>query len=223
LRGEYRRPQKVQALTNLRIELLGGFHVTVGARAVSDDAWRRRKPAALLKLLALAPGHRLHREQVMDGLWPELDPAAAAANLRKALHQARRAPRRGRGWSLVASRGEYLCLPPVRLWVNVDAFFAAVARARRTSDPEVYGRAVELYRDGLLPEDRYEEWAIKRREELQLEFLSILEELAGMLEARGDLAPACGPLQSGLTEDFADTRRPALWVPEKEHHDDGAG
>src|ERR1700730_6957993 len=88
LRGEYRRPQKVQALTNLRIELLGGFHVTVGARAVSDDAWRRRKPAALLKLLALAPGHRLHREQVMDRLWPELDPWAAAANLRKALHQA---------------------------------------------------------------------------------------------------------------------------------------
>ena len=123
----------------------------------------------------------------MDGLWPELDPAAAAANLRKALHQARRALGGGEGGLLVASRGEYLCLPPMRLWVDVDAFFAAVARARRTSDPEVYGRAVELYRDGLLPEDRYEEWAIKRREELQLEFLSILEELAGMLEARGDL------------------------------------
>ena len=27
------------------------------------------------------------------------------------------------------------------------------------------------------------------------------------------LAPACGPLQSGLTEDFADARRAALWVP----------
>jgi DNA-binding SARP family transcriptional activator len=38
----------------------------------------------------LSPGHRLHREQVMDVLWPELDPAAAAANLRKAVHEARR-------------------------------------------------------------------------------------------------------------------------------------
>src|SRR5437667_247591 len=93
----------------------------------------------------------------------------------------------GEGGLLVASRGEFLCLSPERLWVDVDAFFAAVARARRTGDAEGYARAVELYRDGLLPEDRYEEWAIKRREELQLEFLTILEELAGMLEARGDL------------------------------------
>jgi DNA-binding SARP family transcriptional activator len=112
LREKYRRPQKVDALTDLRIELLGGFHVMVGARAVSDDAWRRRKPAALLKLLAHAPGHRLHHEQVMDGLWPELDPPAAAANLRKALHQARGALGGGEGGLLVTSRGEFLCLPP---------------------------------------------------------------------------------------------------------------
>jgi hypothetical protein len=36
------------------------------------------------------------------------------------------------------------------------------------------------------------------------------------------LAAACGLLRSGLTEDFAETRRRALWVPQKEHHDDAA-
>ena len=41
---------------------------------------------ALVKLLALAPGYRLHREQVMDALWPDLAPEAAAGNLRKAVH-----------------------------------------------------------------------------------------------------------------------------------------
>jgi len=74
----------------LRMTLLGGFQVTVGSGAVPDEAWRLRRPAALLKLLALAPAHRLHREQLMDALWPELAPDAAAANLRKALHHARR-------------------------------------------------------------------------------------------------------------------------------------
>ena len=58
--------------TGLRIEVLGGFRVSVAGHPVPDDVWHRRKPAALLKLLALAPGHRLHREQLMDGLWPEL-------------------------------------------------------------------------------------------------------------------------------------------------------
>ena len=52
--------------------------------------WRLRKAAALIKLLALAPDHRLHREQVMDLLWPELGRKAASNNLRQALHAARR-------------------------------------------------------------------------------------------------------------------------------------
>jgi tetratricopeptide (TPR) repeat protein len=47
-----------------------------------------------------------------------------------------------------------------------------------------------LYRDGLLPDDRYEEWVIGRRDELEREFLSIVEELAALLEGRGDLAGA---------------------------------
>jgi DNA-binding SARP family transcriptional activator len=171
----------------LRIELLGGFRVVVGDRAVPDDEWRRRKPAGLVKLLALAPGHRLHREQAMDALWPELDPDAAAANLRKALHHARRALDAGNGASLIASAGELLLLPSEGLWVDVDALRAAAARARRSADVAAYEEAVELYRDGLLPEDRYEEWASAPRDELEGEYVALLEELTGLLEARGEL------------------------------------
>jgi hypothetical protein len=63
----------------LCIQLLGRFSVQVETRLVPELAHRRR-PAALLQLLALAPGHRLHREQVLDLLWPELEPDAAANN-----------------------------------------------------------------------------------------------------------------------------------------------
>src|SRR3954465_13269323 len=82
---------QANGLNGLRISLLGGFRVGIGPTPVSPDAWRRRKPAALLNILALAPGHKVHREQVMDLLWPELELAAAGANLRKAIHQARMA------------------------------------------------------------------------------------------------------------------------------------
>jgi DNA-binding SARP family transcriptional activator len=177
-------------MADLRIELLGRFRVSVGRRTIPDDRWRRRKPAALLKLLALAPGHRLQREQLMDLLWPELDPPAAAANLRKALYHARHALDGDEGALLVASRGELLSLPLEQLWVDVDEFLAAVARARRKGEPNAYAQAIEIYGDGLLPEDRYDEWAIERREELHRELLAILEELAAILEARGDLDSA---------------------------------
>src|SRR5215217_4801944 len=56
----------------VRVWLLGGLRVSVGSKTIEEGAWRLRKAAALVKLLALAPGHRLHREQVISLLWPNL-------------------------------------------------------------------------------------------------------------------------------------------------------
>jgi DNA-binding SARP family transcriptional activator len=97
-------------VTDFRIELLGRFRVVIDGSVIAPQAWSQRKPAALVKLLALGPGHRLRREQVMDTLWPELDPQAAAANLRKALHSARRSLGAGEGTGLILSAGGLLCL-----------------------------------------------------------------------------------------------------------------
>ena len=174
----------------LRIELLGRFRVTVGADVVPAAAWRRSKAAGLVKLLALAPGHRLHREQVMEALWPELAPAAAAANLRKAVHYVRRAVDADGAERSIASAGDVLCLPSERLSIDVSAWRVAVANARRAGDPGAYAEVVELYGVGLLPDDRYEEWTIAYRDELQAEFVALLEELAGLLEARGEVEAA---------------------------------
>lgn len=153
----------VREMAELRIELLGGFRVSAGGRAIPEEVWRRRKSAAVLKPLALAPRHRLHREQVMDLLWPELSPGAAAANLRKAVHYARRGSNGEAGPSLIDSDGRFLCLPSKGVWVDVEAFRTAVARARQAGEPGAYWEAIELYRDGLLPEDRYEKWVLGRR------------------------------------------------------------
>ena len=55
-----------ERLEAVRVRLLGGFRVAVGSRTTEDGQWRLRKAAALIKLLSLAQGHRLHREQAMD-------------------------------------------------------------------------------------------------------------------------------------------------------------
>jgi DNA-binding SARP family transcriptional activator len=109
--------------TELRIWLLGGFRVEVGSQPVGDQAWRRNKAKALVKLLALTSGHRLHREQVLEALWPGLEPSAAGANLRKALHFARQAlaPEHLR------IRDEMVDLTAPRLWIDLEAFESAVA------------------------------------------------------------------------------------------------
>jgi DNA-binding SARP family transcriptional activator len=188
-------------MPDIRIGLFGGFRVEVGGRSIPEEAWRQRKPAALVKLLALAPRHRLHREQVMDALWPELAPAPAGANLRKALHYARRLAVSSTGEPLIESAGELVALPADRLSVDVDEFRSAADRARRSGGLDAYAEAIELHRDGLLPGDRYEDWAIGPREELLLEYLSLLEEEAALLESRGDVAGATRAVSLLITAD----------------------
>jgi len=67
----------------VNIRLLGEFALDIDGRPVPASAFPRRSAAALVKLLALAPSRRLHREQVMDALWPGLAPQDAANNLHK--------------------------------------------------------------------------------------------------------------------------------------------
>ena len=115
----------------LRVWLLGGFRLSVGSTTVDDDRWRLRKAASLVKLLALAPGHRLHREQAMDLLWPDLGRKAASNNLRQALHAARKAlDATGTASRYLTSQDESLVLcPKGDLWV--DARGLRGGRARR--------------------------------------------------------------------------------------------
>lgn len=70
----------------LRLWLLGGFRAALAGRPVPATTWRTRKSRPLVALLALVPGHRLHRDELLDHLWPDLDRALAAAKGRKALH-----------------------------------------------------------------------------------------------------------------------------------------
>src|SRR5215472_2771291 len=78
-------------MLQVQVTLLGRFAVTVGGVPVAEASWKRRHAAAVVKVLALAPGRRLHREQVIDLVWPEDTIAEAAPKLHKAAHFARRA------------------------------------------------------------------------------------------------------------------------------------
>ena len=54
---------------NIDIQLLGDFRVCVDDLEIDASAWRRSSAAALVKLLAVTPQHKLHREQVMEAFW----------------------------------------------------------------------------------------------------------------------------------------------------------
>jgi predicted ATPase/DNA-binding SARP family transcriptional activator/DNA-binding CsgD family transcriptional regulator len=190
----------------MRVWLLGGFRVSVGSRLVGGESWRLRKAASLVKLLALSPGHRLHRERVMNLLWPELDARAATNNLHHVLHHARRtleptnAPAGASRHLLL--RGEQLALcSEAPLWVDVEVFQEASAVARRVREPAAYLAAIDLYAGELLPEDRYERWAQQRREELRGTYLDLLVDLAALHEERAEYEPAIEALRTVIAQE----------------------
>jgi DNA-binding SARP family transcriptional activator len=141
-----------------RITVLGAFTVVLDGRTIDPAHWRRRSAASLVKALALAPDRRLHREQLIELLWPELSLADAAPRLHKAVHFARRAL----GAEALAWVGDTLALLPGRdVQVDVTRFEAA-ARAALQSGTGV-DDALALFTGELLPEDRYESWTVARR------------------------------------------------------------
>jgi predicted ATPase/DNA-binding SARP family transcriptional activator len=170
----------------VRIRLLGGFEVTVADRPVAADAWRLRKAKTLVKLLALARGHRLHREALVAVLWPERDGASATNNLHQALYVARRVLA-GSSSALCCLRDDVVLLSEGAMpWLDTEAFDAACRRARQTREPQDYRTAAELYRGDLLPEDRFEVWAEGPREALRERHLGLLVEYAEALSGRGE-------------------------------------
>jgi DNA-binding SARP family transcriptional activator len=199
--GSGRNPEPSHAsegdAASLRVSLLGGFEVSAGSRAVREGEWRLRKAASLVKLLALTPHHRLHRERILDLLWPDLSPAAAANNLHQSLHVARKTLEPGAtSFRYLHLRGDQLTLcPRGSLWVDVEAFEEAAEKALRTGDPAAYRAAVDLYAGDLLPRDRYEDWTEDRREELRRTYLSLLFELAALHEELGEHSRAIEALQ----------------------------
>ena len=152
----------------VRIHLLGAFAVAIDDQLVPEGAWRLRKAKTLVKLLALAPGHRLHREQVIAVLWPDRAPEAAANNLHQVLHVARRQLDGGSGGRRCL-RLEHdvlsLCAEE-ELWIDAEAFRGEAVAALRAGDPERAAAALELYPGPLLPEELYEAWTEPTRAEL---------------------------------------------------------
>lgn len=161
-------------LAPVEVRLLGDFEVKVDARPVTARRWSRRHSVALVKLLALTPGRSLHREQVIDALWPDVDPSDAAPRLHKAAHFARTAL--GQRDAVVLS-GDTVRLYP-HSEVNVDAaqFQHAAHAALGTGGRAAAKAALTAYTGDLLPNDPYEPWTEQQRMHLGQLYTALLHQ-----------------------------------------------
>jgi len=192
--------------SSLEIHLLGLFRISVDGRAVDERRFTRRKPKQLIKLLALQSHHQLHREQLMDLLWPDSDPEAAGNNLHKAIHMARHALEPSlksvADSHFILTQGQHVMLrAPGTLWIDVDEFEKLVGDTNGSNDLKALEAALALYEGDLLAEDLYEDWAAARREQVRNAYQELLTRLARLHESRGEHKLAIGRLKELATSD----------------------
>jgi len=190
---------------SLGVGLLGGFRVERGGVERPVSAWQRRSAKTLTKLLATYPRHALHREQILEILWADVDPESALNSFGKALYAARRAfepelpPRQASAYLRLTD--SMLALNTDHVAIDADRFQQLAESALRGEDLGAYEAALAAYGGELLPEDRYEDWCAERRDFLAGLHIRLLLGLSQALENRGAFGASIDPLSEALQHD----------------------
>lgn len=182
------------------ITLLGGFAVTVGGSVVDAALWRRRPAASVVKVLSTAPNRRLHREQLMERLWPDVSVEDAAPRLHKAAHYARRAL--GDPESVVLADDTVSLFSRVDPYIDAVDFETVARKALSTRDASLAARAADLYAGDFLPQDPYETWVEDIRDRLRTMYADVLR-LAGRWEKLVEVDPTDEQAQLRLITSLA--------------------
>ena len=182
--------------TRLAIRCLGPFAVIRAAHTLDQTAWPRASPRKLLQYLLLQD-RPVHREEIIEALWPDVEPRHGANQLRVALTHLRHVlepERPARQPSpLLLTSGSTLAIARDRLDVDLDRFRRALARASAADDEaksEALAEAVALYRGPLFADNPFEEWAQPPRDRLARQYLEALSTLAEADERDGRHEPA---------------------------------
>ncbi|MFD1324070.1 BTAD domain-containing putative transcriptional regulator [Micromonospora sonneratiae] len=155
----------------------GGFRLCVDGRSLDWSAIRPRA-RAVARILAMNAGRAVHRDKLVEALWPGVPPAAATRSLHVALSSLRRffemnLPDGSSDRLLCRDGDAYLLAVPTDGYSDVAVFRDAlrkVRRARRGRDVDYLDAlriAVNTYGGDLLPEDGPAEWVVNERETLR--------------------------------------------------------
>jgi serine/threonine-protein kinase len=172
--------------TRYRVLILGPFALERAGIRIDTGRWQSRVQQ-LFKLLITAPDRQRRREELIDLLWPDGDPAAVAGNLRILVHRLRLTL--GGEPSPVLSGGGWISLNPAYGW-ELDLEQMEELAGEADGDGSRLESAVALYRGEPLIEDRYEAWAAPLLARAQRVWRDAVLQLAGIHRARGQYAAA---------------------------------
>ncbi|MBW0092569.1 winged helix-turn-helix domain-containing protein [Pseudonocardia sp. KRD-184] len=180
----------------VRITTLGRFRLLREGRPVTAPDWRSRKARDLLKILIAHHDRPVTRDAAADALWPGEAGARVANRLSVALSVLRRVLDPDRAHAAdhyLATDLRSLALRTDRVEVDVVAFdhlaregIALGMTGYPAEAEDLLRRAERLYAGDFLEEDRFEDWAVDRREAARATAQTVSRLLARLASDRGD-------------------------------------
>ena len=193
----------------LQIFMLGKFGLVANEQGIDIDRWKRRQAVTLLKLLAINLGRPVHRERILDCLWPEVDEERGWGRLKVTMYYLRTQLRAG-GVSEDAIRtvGSAYLLRRDAIWIDAENFekLASEGRALQSKGRcdealRCFDEAIYLYRGDYLEQDVYADWCAEERERLGEIYLDMLARKAECHARRNEYAEAVQVCRKGLVQD----------------------
>jgi DNA-binding SARP family transcriptional activator len=183
LRGALRDPELARRLARrlaprIMVQDLGRITISIGERNVQGTELRR-KVLALLCFLVTRPSASATKDEVLEALWPDLDPAVAVNSLNQTVYFLRRVFEPGYKDGLSAG---YVHHDSDVLWLDQELIHirsvqcrAAFRIAKESQDPEAIEAAAAQYSGRFALDFAYEDWTSAYRDSLHAAYLELVE------------------------------------------------
>jgi DNA-binding SARP family transcriptional activator len=193
----------------MRVFTLGRFSLALAGHGLDVGSWRRKQSAVVLKCLVSQLGRPVHRERLIEWLWPNSDPERSWQRLKVAISFLRGVLRKGGAPSnCIETIGQSYLLRSDAVWIDSEEFCTLVAAGRKMLDDgnwseaqKRFEEAESLYRGDYFEDEPYAEWCAQERERLHEIHLELLGGMARCYAESGDFAEAAQICRTAIVKD----------------------
>jgi len=209
LRTVKQNPQNSNNDQILQISTFGRFGLAAGGSSLTPEKWDRKQALLLLKFLLTRLGRAIHREVLIENLWPDADEKSGRARLKVNVHALRRELRNaGIPDSILETVGDAYTLRREGVWVDAVMFETCISAGANHQQKQEWNEAIEkfteaqrLYRGDYMEEDIHAEWCAEERDRLREVYLDMLANMAACHAHLGDYAEAVSVGRIVLVDD----------------------
>ena len=217
------------------IEDLGHVRIRVGSRLV-DGSSIRRKVLSLACFLVTKPGFAATRDQVLEAIWPDLDPSVAVNSLNQTVYFLRRVFEPGfkedESADYVRHDGEVVRLDPDLVGCQSSVCRDLAEKARPLLTRDLVDSLAREYGARFATDFEYEDWASPYRETLHAAYLDVIEQAVRLEFDSGDfdraawlarkaidVDPEAEPLEAALLRIYRNTGSYAAAAEQYSHYE----